>query len=179
MRPILFAALAVLATACIPEAFADASTSVAATVGSEIAAGPLGSSEIAKGRGEPIGLMPDGATPEFDTNTVSVGTSAAALIAEVALANRVATYVQNLKITNRHASQTVCVWFKAVLASDCATRCAASPLTCNLSTTDGDPIAPGGIQEVPLQGTMCACAIASGAATTTTTARTQRSGRPQ
>lgn len=138
-----------------------------------LAASPLTASEIQEVLTEPVD------DTQYDVVTQDITTSAVALVPEVAANNRTALYVQSLRIQNRHASNRICVWFKLMAPSaDCATACAASPKTCNASSTDGAPINAGAAPyKLPITGRMCACAIANAAATTTTTERVQRAGR--
>lgn len=83
-------------------------------------------------------------------------------------------FVQNLRVTNRSASNGVCVSFHT-LVTDCATTCGASGITCSGTGTDGDYLAPSSTYPpIAITGRMCACAVASAASTVVTAARIQR-----
>lgn len=107
--------------------------------------------------------------------TSTAGTTPKAPFSDVSSANRVATYVQNIRVANRHASQGLCVFDLAWSgASTCQTLCAASSGTCSAAATDGAYVPPGGSYSESWDGTACLCFVGSGASTTYTAERVAR-----
>jgi hypothetical protein len=132
---------------------------------------PLSSADIATARGAPI------AVGGKETLTTTWGTTPAALFTtDLSTTNRVKTrYVQNVRVTNRHATQTLCVFDLPWHASNtCAVQCAASGRTCSGASTDGAPILAGTTWSEAWTGTACLCAVGSAASTTATAERVQR-----
>ena len=121
-------------------------------------------------------------SPMQDAAEHSVTTQAVGNAAEVSLvadlgADAISTMVQNIRVTNRHATQDLCVFF-VDRTSDCAVECPAATKTCSGAATDGDHIGAGKSLDLPpIDGTVCACGIASALATTTTASRVARKVR--
>jgi hypothetical protein len=109
--------------------------------------------------------------------TKTVGTSAGPLFTtDLAAGLRTRAYVQNLRITNRHANQTVCVWFP-LFATSCEATCTATAKTCAGTSGDGDPILPASSYTIPVTGDACACAVATGSGTVVSSSRVGRDPR--
>jgi hypothetical protein len=114
--------------------------------------------------------------------TTSVGTSTSALVdGDIFEGDNDDTLLfQECRVTNRHATQTLCytVIDRATSgASGCATDCAAlsaGALTCSGGAADGDPILASSTAIVPITAAECICGEASGASTTTTAACVRR-----
>ena len=113
---------------------------------------------------------------QFEVHTQAVSTTPVHVFSAdlTVTTQRIAGFLQEVRISNRHASNGLC-WKPVTFATSCAATCAASSITCSGAATDGDFIAPGSWISLPITGLECACAIASAAATTTTAARVKRS----
>lgn len=114
-----------------------------------------------------------------EIRSTSWGTTAASIwSADVPAAahNRI-DYVQNVRITNTHATQKLCVfdvaWSGATTCSDlCA---AATTRTCAAgASTDGAVIMPGASYSEGWDGTACLCAVGSASTTTAVAERVMR-----
>jgi hypothetical protein len=113
---------------------------------------------------------------EVVTSTAST-TPKALFSTDVGSTLKVSTvYTQNIRVANRHASQTACIFDLAWAGvSTCQTLCAAASGTCSGASTDGAPIPAGGSYTESWDGTACLCIVASGASTTFTAERVMRS----
>jgi hypothetical protein len=133
---------------------------------------PLSSADVSTARSAPI------AQGGKEVVTSTWGTTPAAIFAVDVTAgtNRTSPrFVQNIRITNRHASQTLCVFDLAWHASNnCTTQCAAAVRTCSGASTDGAPIAAGASYAESWTGDACLCAVGSAASTTATAERVMR-----
>lgn len=110
--------------------------------------------------------------------TTTWGTTPSALfVADVASTVRSTRVFQNIRVTNRHVSQALCVFDVAWSgATSCNALCAAaSSRTCTGAATDGAPIMAGGVYTETWDGSACLCAVASAAATMATSERVLRS----
>jgi hypothetical protein len=131
-------------------------------------AAPLSVPEVQLGREAPVRAS------QWEVYTKSVGTTAVhAFNVDLTTGAGDAAYLQEVRISNRHASQGLCYGVVAY-SSACATQCGASTITCSGAATDGDFVAPGTSITLPISGADCACVIASAAATTSTAARVKR-----
>jgi hypothetical protein len=153
-----------------------ASPRVALELAKEAPAAPLSAPEITQARAKPVKAS------ENDKHTQDIGTTPVHLLRSDLTADQRSDerFVQIVRITNRHASQTLC-WAPFAFSSQCATTCSGSGLTCSGATpvdggvtTDGDPIPPGVSIEVPLASDQCACAVGSASGTKATAMRFKR-----
>jgi hypothetical protein len=142
---------------------------------SSVAAQTLSPDQIVGARAAPLRAAPT-------RKTASIGTTRVAAIADAALptVQRTATFLQAIYVSNRSASNTVCLEFVPWSGSStCATLCTAASFTCSGATTDGSPVLPGAARSIPVTGEVCPCMVASGASTLVTVeARRAFAGAP-
>lgn len=131
---------------------------------------PPNAAEVTTGRGAPLRADPT-------RRTASVGTAIDGMFsADVDSSLAVVNATHLLLVTNRHASNTLCVWFAptSTAGADCAAKCAAVTATCNAGSGDGSPVLPNTQRSFPTSGELCPCWRASGASTTATAERVAR-----
>lgn len=126
--------------------------------------------QIAQVRARPVA-----ATAEEECFTQAIGATPVHVFnTDEASTDRDYARVQNVRVSNRHATQGLCLK-PITFATSCAATCSGSTLTCSGAATDGDFLAAGPVPYVlPIDGTMCMCGAATGAGTTTTACRIHR-----
>ncbi len=133
---------------------------------------PLSAADVTTIRSAPVRAS------QWSVTLTSVGTTEGALV-DGAIAD-VENIVQELRISNRHASNDLCYTVidrVTTGATGCATDCTAladAALTCSGGANDGDIIKAGVSLPFTITGKECLCGEASGASTTTTVARVLR-----
>lgn len=107
-------------------------------------------------------------------STASVTTSIAAIFSSD-VTTKTAELAQNILVTNRHASNNLCVfWVARSTTETCNTaKCGSGP-TCSGASTDASLVLPGNQRSFILSGEVCACWIASAASTLATAERIAR-----
>lgn len=157
----LFIVAALAALACALLIVSDASA--------QLTADRLSAADVTTARGAPVD------DDEWaSTGGSALGTTEAfPFAADLSSTQRVASFTQNIRITNRHASNFIC-FFPVDYSAGCATDCPAATRTCSAGVNDGDAIAPGASYSIALTGTECPCVVASGASTTFSAARVGR-----
>lgn len=122
-----------------------------------------------------IGRQSPVRSAQFEPFTQAVGTAAVhAFDDDLAAAELAYDFLQEVRISNRHATNGLC-WAPAPLVTTCDDACGASTITCDETATDGDFIAAGTSIVMPITGMDCACIVASAASTVTTATRVKRS----
>lgn len=154
--------VALLALAAVAALFAQ--TTVAQVLPTK-----LNAADVTTSRGAPVD---DDEWASAGSNALGT-TEAFPFAADLTSDQRSALFVQNIRVTNRHASNFVC-FFPVDYSAGCATDCPAATRTCSASANDGDAIAPGASYSISLTGTECPCLVASAASTTFSAARVGR-----
>lgn len=135
----------------------------------QLAAAKLVAADVTTARGAPISTADWASSGSSALGTTEAFPFAADLTSD----QRVVNFTQNVRVTNRHATNFVC-FFPVAYSAGCATDCPAATRTCSGGANDGDAIAPGASYATSLTGLDCPCVVASGASTGISVARVAR-----